>query len=49
MVVLHGRGGVEHGERRVHLRLEGVVCAAVVKVVAQARDQKAKDLNKEKN
>ena len=44
MVVLHGGGGVEDGERRVHLGLEGVVGAAVVQVVAQARHQQAKDL-----
>ena len=44
VVVLHGGGGVEDGERRVHLGLEGVVGAAVVQVVAQARHQKAEDL-----
>ena len=44
VVVLHGGGGVEDGERRVHLGLEGVVGAAVVQVVAQARHQQAKDL-----
>ena len=44
VVVLHGGGGVEDGERRVHLGLEGVVGAAVVQVVAQARHQQAEDL-----
>ena len=48
MVVLHGGGGVEDGERRVHLGLEGVVGAAVVQVVAQARHQQPEDLE-EKN
>ena len=44
VVVLHGGGGVEDGERRVHLGLEGVVGAAVVQVVAQARHQQPEDL-----
>ena len=48
VVVLHGGGGVEDGERRVHLGLEGVVGATVVQVVAQARHQQPEDLE-EKN
>ena len=46
VVVLHGGGGVEDGEGRVHLGLEGVVGAAVVQVVAQARHQQAEYLEK---
>ena len=33
VVVLHGAGGIEHCQRAVRLRLEGVVGAAVVQVV----------------
>ena len=44
VVVLHGRGGVEDGQGRVHLGLEGVVGASVVQIVAKTCDQKAKNL-----
>ena len=49
VVVLHGGGGVEDGERRVHLGLEGVVGAAVVQVVAQARHQQPEYLEERGN
>ena len=38
VVVLHRGGGVEARQRRARLDLEGVVGAAVVQVVAEARD-----------
>ena len=44
MVVLHRRRRVEEGQRRVHLRLERVVRAAVVEVVAETRHEEAEDL-----
>ena len=44
MVVLHGGGGVQDGQGRVHLGLESVVGAAVVQIVAQAGDKEAENL-----
>ena len=44
MVVLHRRRRVEEGQRRVHLRLERVVRAAMVEIVAEARHEEAEDL-----
>ena len=44
MVVLHRRRRVEEGQRRVHLRLERVVRAAMVEVVAETRHEEAEDL-----
>ena len=49
MVVLHGGGGVELGQARAALDLERVVGAAVVKVVAEARNQKGQALHLEEN
>ena len=45
MVVLHRRGGVEPRQRRARLDLEGVVGAAVVQVVAEARDHQREALH----
>lgn len=39
VVVLHGGGGVEDGQGRVHFALEGVIRATVVQIVAQTGDQ----------
>ncbi len=49
MVVLHGGGGVEDGQRWLHLRLERVVRPAVVQVVAKTRDQQTEYLKKMKD
>ena len=48
VVVLHGGGGVEDGQRRLHLRLERVVRTAVVQVVTQARHQQSEYLKRAK-
>ena len=46
VVVLHRRRGVEDGQRGLDLRLEGVVGAAVVQVVAEASHQQPEDLKR---
>ena len=45
VVVLHRGGGVEARQRRARLDLEGVVGAAVVQVVAEARDHQRQALD----
>ena len=44
VVVLHGGGRVEDGQRRLHLRLERVVRTAVVQVVTDRTDEHGQTL-----
>lgn len=44
MVMLHGRGRIQNGQRRLHLGLEGVVGTSVVQVVTEACHEQAQYL-----
>jgi hypothetical protein len=44
VVVFHGAGRVQDGERRLGLCLKGVVGTAVVKIVTEAGHEQTKDL-----
>lgn len=44
MMVLHRAGRVQNRQRTVGLRLERIVCAAMVQIVTQARHQQAQNL-----
>jgi hypothetical protein len=45
MVVLHGTGRVQNGERGLSLCLKGVVGPSVIQIVAETGHQQPEDLN----